>query len=89
MLKAKVLFSCTANEDNEITTNKGDIVDVITMETEHDGWWLVRYGDQEGLASSNSPSLILPVPMSNIKGMMKKVLISILNYYKHDLKGSV
>ena len=60
-----MLFSCTANEDHEITIKKGDIVDVITMETEQDGWWLVHYGDQEGLAPSKFLSLISP-------GMMKK-----------------
>ena len=60
------MFSYTANEDDEITIKEGDIVDVITMEMEHDGRWLVRYGDQEGLAPSNYLSLIPPVP--NIKG---------------------
>ena len=88
-LKAKVIFSYTANEDDEVTIKEDDIVDVITMETGQDGWWLVRNGDQEGLAPSNYLSLISPAPMSNIKGVMKKVLISILDYYKHDLKGSV
>ena len=69
-LKAKVLFSCTANEDDEITIKEGDIVDVITMETEYDGWWLVHCGDQEGLASSKYLSLIPLAPKSTIKGMI-------------------
>ena len=71
-LKAKVTLSYTANEDDEITIKEDDIVDVITMETRQDGWRLVHYGDQEGLAPSNYLSLIPPVP--NIKGMMKKIL---------------
>ena len=87
MLKAKVLFSCTANGDDEITLKKGDIVDVITMETEYDGWWLVHYGDQEGLASSKYLSLIPPAPMSSIKGMIMKFLLSILDCFKHDMRG--
>ena len=72
-LKAKVMFSYTASEDDEITIKEGDIVDVITMETGH-GWWLVRYGIQEGLAPSNYLSLIpllSPSLTSNIRGMMK------------------
>ena len=76
------MFSYTANEDDEITIKEDDIVDVITMETREDGWWLVNYGDQEGLAPSNYLSLIPPVP--NIKGMMKKILLSMLDYFKHD-----
>ena len=87
MLKAKVLFSCTANGDDEITLKKGDIVDVITMETEYDGWWLVHYGEQEGLASSKYLSLIPPAPMSSIKGMIMKFLLSILDCFKHDMRG--
>ena len=67
------MFSYTANEDDEVTIKEDDIVDVITMETGQDGWWLVRYGDQEGLAPSNYLSLIPTV--SNIKGMMKKILL--------------
>ena len=69
------MFSYTADKDDEITIKEGDIVDVITMETEQDEQWLVCYGDQKGLAPSNYLSLIPPVP---IKGMMK-ILLSILN----------
>ena len=84
-LKAKVLFSYTADKDDEITIKEGDIVDVITMETEEDGWWLVHYRDQKGLAPSNYLSLIPSSPLSNIKGMMKKISLSILDYFKHCL----
>ena len=83
------MFSYNANEDDEITIKESDIVDVITMETEQDGWWLVHYGDQEGLAPSNYLSLIPSAPTSNIKGMMKKVLLSILDYFKHEMRGFV
>ena len=73
-LKAKVMFSYTASQDDEITIKEGHIVDVITMETGQDGWWLVRYGIQEGLAPSNYLSLIQllsPSLISNIRGIMK------------------
>ena len=80
------MFSYIADQDDEINIKEGDSVDVITMETE-DGWWLVCYGDQEGLAPSNYLSLIPPPPLSNIKGMMKKFSLSILDSFKHDLRG--
>ena len=61
----------TADQDDEITIKEGDIVDVITMETERNGWWLIRYGIQEGLAPSKFLHLIpsaLPSSIYNIKG---------------------
>ena len=70
-MQAKVVFSYTAEKDEEIT-KEGDIVDVITMETKQDGWWLVRYGIQEGLAPNMFLSIIptaLPTLTSNLKGM--------------------
>ena len=73
-LKAKVMFSYTASQDDEITIKEGDIVDVITMETGQDGWWMVRYDIQEGLAPSNYLSLIQSVQSSlasNIRGIIK------------------
>ena len=76
------MFSYTANEDDEITIKEDDIVDVITMETGQDGRWLARYDDQEGLAPSNYLSLIPPLP--NIKGMMKKILLSMIDYFKYN-----
>ena len=88
-LKAKVMLSFTADEVDEITIKEGDIVDVITMETEQDGWWLVCYGDQEGLAPSNYLSLIPPATISNIKGMVKKILLSILDCFKHEMSGFI
>ena len=78
------MFSYTANEDDEVTIKEGDIVDVIAMETEQDGWWLVHYRDQKGLAPSNYLSLIPSSPMSNIKGMIK-ISLSTLGYFKHCL----
>ena len=52
------MFSYSPHQDDEIAIKEDDIVDVITMETEQDGWWLVCYGDQKGLAPSNYLSLI-------------------------------
>ena len=52
------MFSYTADQVDEITIKEGDIVDVITMETERSGWWLIRYGIQEGLAPSKFLYLI-------------------------------
>ena len=79
------MFSYTVDKDDEITIKEGDIVDVINMETDQDGWWLIRYGDQKGLAPSNYLSLIPSVPIPNIKGMMKKILLSILDCFKHEM----
>ena len=65
------MSSYTANQDDEITIKEGDIVDVITMETERNGWWLIRYGIQEGLAPSKFLYLIpsaLPSSIYNITG---------------------
>ena len=73
-LKAKVLFSYTASQDDEITIKEGDIVDVITMETGQDGWWMVRFDIQKGLAPSNYLSLIQSGQSSlasNIRGIIK------------------
>lgn len=80
-LKAKVIFSYTANQDDEITIKEGGIVDVITTETLEDGWWLVRYGSHEGLIPSNYLSLIqsvLPSLPSNITGIIKYFLHNII-----------
>ena len=66
-----MIFSYTADREDEITIKDGNIVDVITMETGQDGWWMVRYGIQEGMAPSNYLSLIplaLPPLPSDIKG---------------------
>ena len=73
-----MIFSYTADHDDEISIKEGDIVDVITMETGQDGWWLVTYGIQEGLAPSNYLSLIpsvLPSLPSNIKGIINLFLL--------------
>ena len=73
-LKAKVMFSYTASQDDEITIKEGDIVDVITMETGQDGWWMVLFDIQKGLAPSNYLSLIHSVQSSlasNIRGIIK------------------
>ena len=65
------MSSYTSDRDDEITIKEGDIIDVITMETERNGWWLIRYGVQEGLAPSKCLYLIpsvLPSLIYNITG---------------------
>ena len=65
------MSSYTADQDDEITIKEGDIVDVITMETERNGWWLIQYGIQKGLAPSKFLYLIpsaLPSLIYNITG---------------------
>lgn len=70
-LKAKAMFPYIADQEDEITIKEGDIVDVISRETEQDGWWLVRLGNNEGLVPDNFLSLIQsgPPSTSNINGM--------------------
>ena len=74
------MFSYTASQDNEITIKKDDIVDVITMETGQDGWWLVRYSIQEGLAPSNYLSLIQS-EQSSLTSNFRGIIKIFLNYY--------
>ena len=72
-IKAKVMFSYTAEKDDEITIKKGGIVDVITMETGKDGWWFVRYGNEEGFAPSRLLSMTTSALLSlttDIKGTL-------------------
>ena len=69
------MFSYIAEQDDKITIEESDIDDVVTIETEEDGWLLVQYGIQEGLAPWPSnylfliPSSLLSIP-SNIKGII-------------------
>lgn len=70
-LKAKVMFPYNADQEDEITIKEGEIVDVISMETEQDGWWLVRLGNNQGLVPDNFLSLIQSAPdsTSNLNGI--------------------
>ena len=65
------MFPYIANQEDEITIKKGDIVDIITMETGQDGWWLVRLERNEGLVPDNFLSLIQSAPSSH----------SMINYF--------
>ena len=56
--KAEVLFAYQATQDDEVSVEKGDIVDVIDENTGQDGWWKVRVGNKEGFMPDNFLSLI-------------------------------
>ena len=56
------MFPYIADQEDEITLKEGDIVDVITMATGNDGWWLVRLDNNEGLAPDNFLSFIQSTP---------------------------
>ncbi len=51
--KAKVMFDYKATQDDEITVLEGDIVDIISMNTDQDGWWLIKKGSHEGFVPDN------------------------------------
>ena len=78
-LKAKVMFSYTASQDDEITIKEGDIVDVITMETGQDGWWMVRYDIQEGLAPSSYLS-----PIQSVQSSFDSIIRGIIKIFLHN-----
>ena len=52
------MFSYNADQDDEITIKEGDIVEIISMNTEQDGWWKIRLGQQEGFVPDNFLSLL-------------------------------
>ena len=60
------MFPYIADQEDEITVKEGDIVDVITMATGNDGWWLVQLDNNEGLAPVNFLSLIQSEPLPKV-----------------------
>ncbi|XP_003387364.1 PREDICTED: SH3 domain-containing kinase-binding protein 1-like [Amphimedon queenslandica] len=56
--KAKVMFSYHADQDDEVSVTKGDTVDIISTETDQDGWWKIRAGGKVGLVPDNFLSAI-------------------------------
>ena len=51
--KAKVMFTYTASQEDEITVLEGETVEVVDRNTDQDGWWKVKKGTQEGLVPDN------------------------------------
>ena len=54
--KAKVTFEYKAENDDELTINVGEMVEVLDKNTDQDGWWKVRV---HGI----SDLLLLPCPL--------------------------
>ena len=52
------MYNYEAEQDDEVTVKKGDIVDILEQETGQYGWWKVRCGDKEGLVPNNYLELI-------------------------------
>ena len=55
--KAKVIFSYDAEEEDKLTLNVGDIVDILRGTVE-DGWWSGQLGSKEGLFPSRYVEVI-------------------------------
>ena len=47
------MYNYEAEQDDEVTVKKGDIVDILEQETGQYGWWKVRCEDREGLVPNN------------------------------------
>lgn len=47
------MFTYTASEDDEITVNEGETVEIVSQTTGQDGWWKVKKGPHEGLVPDN------------------------------------
>ena len=52
------MYNYEAEQDDEVTVKKGDIVDILEQETGQYGWWKVRCEDREGLVPNNYLELI-------------------------------
>lgn len=65
--KAKVMFSYNADQDDEVSVVEGDVVDVIAMQTDQDGWWKVKAGGKVGFVPDNFLSLMPSSTTSNGK----------------------
>lgn len=65
--KAKVMFSYNADQDDEVSVVEGDVVDVIAMQTDQDGWWKVKAGGKVGFVPDNFLSLVSSSTTSNGK----------------------
>lgn len=65
--KAKVMFSYNADQDDEVSVVEGDVVDVIAMQTDQDGWWKVKAGGKVGFVPDNFLSLMQSSATSNGK----------------------
>jgi streptogramin lyase len=50
-VSATVLFNYTANDNDELSVQKGEKLTVL--ETYDDGWWMVQGNDSIGLLPSN------------------------------------
>jgi SH3 domain-containing kinase-binding protein 1 len=60
--KAKVMFKYDADQDDEITVKEGDIVDVLKMETDQEGWVLIRLNNKQGMVPENFISIMKQQP---------------------------
>ena len=50
---AVVMFPYEAENIDELSVKKGDVVDILQEETEYKGWWKVRVLAKEGLVPHN------------------------------------
>ena len=55
--KAKVLWDYNAQDQDEVTLKRGDIVNVLG-DSEFDGWWKVQLGQKIGAFPSDYVKLI-------------------------------
>ncbi len=47
------LFAYDTDEDGELSFAPGEVLDLLSEKTEHDGWWLARRGDVNGVVPLN------------------------------------
>ncbi|RWR99083.1 SH3 domain-containing kinase-binding protein 1-like protein, partial [Leptotrombidium deliense] len=62
--QAKVLFTYEAQNDDELTIKKGDIITIISKEIEDLGWWKGQLNGHIGVFPDNFVELIKPSTIS-------------------------
>ena len=58
--RAKVLFSYTAENEDELSIDEGDIISILEKELEDSGWWKGEVNGKVGVFPDNFVELLPP-----------------------------
>ena len=58
--RARVLFSYSAENDDELTIEEGDTIIVLDKELEDSGWWKGEFNGKVGVFPDNFVELLPP-----------------------------
>ena len=58
MERARVLFSYSAENEDELTIDEGDVVTVLEKELEDSGWWKGEHNGKVGVFPDNFVELL-------------------------------